>query len=266
MRELKGFIFNIQRFCITDGPGIRTTVFLKGCPLNCLWCHNPESKAGYPEIAYYCEKYVGCNNTLEVIGKEVTVREVTDEVLKDKIFYENSCGGITLSGGEPLAQFPFALALLQEAKAVGIHTCLDTCGYAPTESFTEMLNAVDLFLYDYKETDPQRHKEYTGFVNELILKNLRHIDRLGGKIILRVPIIPGYNDRADHFDGITKTANQLKNLIEINVMPYHPLGKSKCEAIGRKYPLEDLSFPQDKIVESWINRIQSGTDIVVTKG
>ncbi len=302
MDEQKGQIFNIQKFCTGDGPGIRTTVFLKGCPLDCLWCHNPESKETRPEISYNQERCIGCGrcvsscarhchemkdgmhiyhredcircgkcgqnfcNALEAIGREVTVREVMDEVLKDKIFYANSNGGITLSGGEPMMQPAFTLALLSEAKANGLHTCLETCGFAPRDNFDEILDLVDIFLYDYKETDPALHKEFTGVDNDLIIENLFHIDRLGGRVILRVPIVPGCNDRADHFEGIAKTANRLKNILEINIEPYHTLGKSKCENVGKRYPLNDTTFPSDEAVEEWMHAIASQTNVTVKKG
>ncbi len=299
MTECKGLIFNIQRFCVHDGPGIRTTVFLKGCPLNCLWCHNPESKENRIQIAYRALQCVGCGScvsvcpthshrlsadghvfdrrdclccgacagvcsgALEVVGRETTVSAVLLEVLRDRLFYKNSGGGVTLSGGEPMAQYPFALALLKGAKAKGLCTCMETCGYAPSEQFEKIARYVDLFLYDYKETDAVKHKRFTGAEPELILNNLGLLDRLGKDIVLRVPMIPGFNDRPDHFEGIAETANRLKNIREIQVMPYHSLGSEKCESLGREYPLGDVLSPDKETVEVWLAAIKEHTDVPV---
>lgn len=300
---MEGTIFNIQKFCVNDGPGIRTTVFMKGCPLNCLWCHNPESKAKDPEILYDSKKCILCGNcqavcqqkchqfagqehtfgrencircgacaeacvadALEIMGRTVHVEEVIAEVLKDEVFYKNSGGGMTLSGGEPMAQMNFTQALLTAAKEKGLHVCMETCGFSFWENYEKVLAYVDVFLFDYKITDPALHKKYTGVSNERILENLEKLDQAGAKIILRCPIIPTINDTQEHFAGIAGTANRLNNVLEINVEPYHPLGSSKSAMLSRVYPLEHLTFPENETVESWMQKIRSMTSVPVKKG
>lgn len=301
---MNGIVFDIQKFSIHDGPGIRTTVFLKGCPLRCLWCHNPESHEMAAEISFIPAKCIGCGHcfqacqqgahvmgedgsrtfrrelcrrcgvcaekcyakALELIGREMTVEEVIAEVEKDKPFYETSGGGMTVSGGEPLFQFEFTLALLQEAKRRGLHTCVETAGFTPFERLEQIMPVVDLFLYDYKETDPARHQEYTGAPREVIVENLIHLDQLGAKTILRCPIIPGRNARNDHFAGIAALANRLHNILEVNLMPYHPLGESKNERIGKTAPMEDSTFAEDDTVASWAATVAAATHAPVKKG
>jgi len=296
-----GIVFNIQKFSVNDGPGIRTTVFLKGCPLKCIWCHNPESQSIEKEMLFSKSKCVSCmlclkkcprgahsvfngehifdrekcvacgectvcpTGALELAGEERTSDEIICEVLKDKVFYDNSGGGMTLSGGEPMFQFEFTRELLIKARENSIHTSLETCGFAPREHYLELLPYVDLFLFDYKETSPEKHREYTGVTNELILDNLKLISDNGGKIILRCPIIPGCNDRDEHFDGIADIANRTRGVTEINVEPYHPLGAGKSEMLGREYQLSGLGFPDEALVEKWIERISLKTEKPVKK-
>lgn len=298
--EVKGTIFNIQHFSINDGPGIRTTVFFKGCPLNCAWCHNPESKSVKKEImcdferCALCGKCVstcknGChkivegkhvfdrekctlcgecvknclNDYLEVVGYEITAKEVATDVLKDKVFYETSGGGITLSGGEPLFQFDFAYEILRLAKENGLSTAIETCGYADAEKIKKIAPLVDVFLYDYKVTDSDLHKKWTGVDNKVILENLKLIDSIGGKIVLRCPIIPKINDDEEHFKAIAELANNLKNIIEINLEPYHSLGKSKAEKLGKEYKIDAENFVDKNRVEEWMNYIKILTSIPV---
>ena len=297
-----GTVFNIQKFSVNDGPGIRTTVFMKGCPLRCIWCHNPESKHGYPEIMYNKSKCAQCGKCIEICskkahfennglhiydrtacdgcgkcaeacafgaielaGRTMTSDEVIAEVMRDKVFYDTSGGGMTLSGGEPMMQFDFTYELLSLAKEKGLHTCMETCGYAKTEELKKVASLVDIFLFDYKVTDPALHKKYTGANNELILKNLFMLDSIGAKTVLRCPIIPGINDANEHFLGIAETANKLNHVIEINVEPYHPLGKGKSELLGRDYPLSEIGFPKDETVKEWMEKISSKTSVPVKK-
>jgi len=297
-----GKIFHIQKFSINDGPGIRTTVFMKGCPLNCLWCHNPESREMQPELFYDAQRCIRCGacaavcenkchhldghehvfdragcvgcgkcaescvaGALEKVGLSITVEDTIREVMKDAIFYQTSGGGLTLSGGEPMAQFSFTRQLLTAAKAKGLHTCLETCGFAPWEHFDGIRSLVDIFLFDYKLTDPALHKRYTGVTNEKILENLWKLDAAGAAVILRCPIIPGINDTPDHLAGIAETANRLQNILEINIEPYHPLGSSKLQKLGRSDPLAALTFPENETVERWMQEVRSRISVPVKK-
>lgn len=300
---MKGTIFNIQKFSVNDGPGIRTTVFMKGCPLRCLWCHNPESNSVKQELFYDPRKCISCRacmavcdngchifdeaehtfiregcttcgkcasvcmaGALEAVGDEKTVEEVIAEVMKDEVFYENSGGGMTLSGGEPMMQFDFTYELLKAAKEKGLHTCIETCGYAKEEQYRKIADLVDIFLFDYKETDPVKHKEYTGADNRLIINNLKMLDDMGCNIILRCPIIPTLNDRDDHLSGIADMANILKNVLEINIEPYHPLGSGKSDMLGKEYALKELTFPEEATVQEWIDKIAEKTKVTVKRG
>jgi glycyl-radical enzyme activating protein len=303
MTRTTGIVFDIQKFSIHDGPGIRTTVFLKGCPLNCLWCHNPESKQGKPEISFISDKCILCgycvavcpnrchtidgkkhvynrrlcqrcgkcssecySKALEVIGKEMTVDEVISEVLKDVPFYETSNGGMTVSGGEPMAQFQFTKSLLEEAKKNKLHTCLETSGFAPMEKYRKIMKFVDIFLYDFKESHLGNHLKCTGVPQDSIMKNLIELDSLGVKTVLRCPIIPEMNDRKSHFREIANLANRLSNIIEINILAYHPLGKSKSARIGADYLLACSEFPDEDEIRDWIDSVQSSTKTSVKKG
>jgi pyruvate formate lyase activating enzyme len=287
---MTGRIFDMQRFSIHDGPGIRTTVFLKGCPLRCKWCHNPESISPNPQLAVMPEKCVSCgacldvckegalalNRTqrividrhrctscgdcppecdvraLEMVGRDVTVDDVMAVVLRDREYYQSSGGGITLSGGEPLFQPRFARALLVAAKAAGLHTVVETSGFAPWEVFQDVLPAVDLFLYDYKETDSALHEAFTGEPNALILANLRKLHDHGGRILLRCPMIPEFNARKEHLDGIARTASGLSRLRGVELLAYHRLGRAKLQRFGFRPSMpESVKPPEPSTVRGW---------------
>ena len=286
---MNGIIFDIKKFAINDGPGIRTAVFLKGCPLHCWWCHNPESQSGTPELSFVPEKCIGCGwcssvcpngldrsrcthcgkcaehcyaGAREIAGRSASVDEVIAEVLKDKDFYSNSDGGMTISGGEPLYQPEFTLALLQRAKAEGLHTCLDTSGFAAKQILDQVLPFVDIFLYDLKETDAENHSLYTSVPLEIILDNLKYIDAAGAATILRCPLIPGLNVRDSHADGIAAAVNELSHVRQVDLMPYHPLGESKSAHLGKK-PLFTGEFANKKDLEEFRLRIQNQVRVPV---
>ncbi len=250
---MDGLIFDIQKFCINDGPGIRTTVFFKGCPLHCVWCHNPESQSRDRQIMFYADKCTHCgkcknltidntdflcpNEAKEICGKTISSDEVITEVMKDYEFYKNSGGGITLSGGEPLFQFDFALELLCKAKENNLHTAIETCGFADKNKIMQIAEHTDLFLFDFKEADHELHKTYTGVDNALIMENLSLLNELKKDIILRCPIIPGYNDRQENYDKISELANTITSIKNIEIEPYHALGEGKYAALEKQYPV-----------------------------
>jgi pyruvate formate lyase activating enzyme len=231
---MKGTIFDIRRFSVHDGPGIRTTVFFKGCPMGCIWCHNPESRKSNIEEVISEHRIGGkvfpCN---EMIGKEMTVSEIIDEVKRDFIFYEESGGGVTISGGEPLYQFNFLKDLLKELGRNNFHTALDTTGYTEENLPEEICGDVDLFLYDIKHMDNDEHIKYTGLPNAGILKNLELLIKLKKKIILRIPVIPGINDTRANFDAIKNLIMKYPGTLnEVHFLPYHNIAENKYRKVG----------------------------------
>jgi pyruvate formate lyase activating enzyme len=292
---VQGLIFDIQRCSLHDGPGIRTTVFLKGCVLHCLWCHNPESIAFEPQILYMADRCVTCGEcarvcshgaqvidptgqhvydrgrcracgecvptcqgeAIRLVGTRMTVDEVLADVLRDAAYYARSQGGVTLSGGEPMAQFEFTRSFLQAAHAAGLHTCLETCGAVNFDRYAEILPLVDLFLYDYKATDPDQHRRLTGVSNTRILDNLHRLDAAGAAIVLRCPLVPGVNDDDQHLQGIAALARQYPRLRGIDLMAYHNLGIVKADQIGTTSSLTAVQPPSDEIQAGWLARLHA---------
>ena len=238
---MEGRIINITRFCTDDGPGIRTTVFLKGCPLRCIWCHNPESQNAT------MERYIDG----ERVGKIVTVEDVIHEVIQDKVFYETSGGGVTISGGEPLSQPDFTAEILRSCRQNSIHTAIETSGYASKKALDKVLQYCDLVLFDIKETDSKKHLKYTGVEMEPILENLNRINEAQIPFVIRMPIIPGLNDRAEHFAVGKELREKLRFCQGIDIMPYHKLGKYKYEKLGRNYLCSHIEEPTKLQIEEW---------------
>ena len=252
----KAMIFDIQRNSFVDGPGIRTTVFFKGCNLRCKWCHNPESQSFEKQMMFYKDKCTGCGKCHEVCpnhlkkcdfcgkcelycpaearkicGREYTSDEVLAEVIKDKAFYDNSGGGVTFSGGECMLQLDFLCEILEKCKSAGIHTAVDTAGNVPWESFEKILPFTDLFLYDIKAFGAELHRKGTGVSNELILENLKNLSGRAD-IIVRIPVIGGYNDNDEEIRQIADFLKQIK-IIKAELLPYHAMGEHKYTALGR---------------------------------
>ena len=238
----KGRIFNIQRFSIHDGPGIRTIVFFKGCYMRCAWCCNPESQAY--EIQTLIE-----NGKEKIVGRDVTVEEILPEILADKTFYRRSGGGVTLSGGECLAQPEFAAALLKACKQNGLHTAIESTANAPFTDIEKILPYLDLYLMDVKHMDSEKHKEYTGADNERILENAKHIAQSGVELIIRTPVVPGFNDTAEEIRAISRFAASLPGVKEHHLLPYHRLGQDKYVGLGRNYSLKEIEPPTKEKME-----------------
>lgn len=244
-----GYIFDIKRFAIHDGPGIRTTIFFKGCPLRCWWCHNPESQKDLPEKFEGCNTRRGYNrqlsNDINEIGKNISSDYLLDEIMKDKIFFEESGGGVTFSGGEPFVQTNFLSEILSLCKNHDINTIIDTSGYAPWHSFEKVLDNTNLFLYDLKILDNSLHEKYTGVSSELIIQNLLNLDEIDKNYIIRIPIIPGYTDTEKNIESLISLLKDLKNINGISLLPYHGIGKGKYERYKKENLLPDISIPDD---------------------
>lgn len=247
---MKGLIFDIRRFTVHDGPGIRSTVFLKGCPLSCSWCHNPESQSAFPETSMRSLALDGrLFSETEVSGIWMNTEDVVEEVLKDRVFYDESGGGVTVSGGEPTYQHGFLMELLSRLKARGIHLALDTCGYTEWVKLAETMNFVDLYLYDIKIMDDDLHMKYTGVSNRQILENLKNLAVAGKKIIVRMPVIPGINDTDYDFNALRSYLGSVKpSITEISLLPFHAAAENKYKRFRKdnfmknvkSMPAEDL--------------------------
>ena len=284
---VQGWIFDIQRYSINDGPGIRTTVFFKGCPLSCLWCDNPESQTNSPQLLYLRSMCVNCHRCVAVcptgatkaemngsgniiidrslcqacgkcvevcyqdarviMGKQMTVEQVFDVVKKDTLFYRNSGGGVTCSGGEPTHQPVFLKSLLTRCQEAGLHTALDTCGYVDWKTMEEALEHVDLVLYDIKHMDSEEHRRLTGVGNELILGNLEKMAK-SKSIWVRIPLIPDYNDSEENIRATGEFLSRI-GIQKVDVAPYHQLGMGKYERLGLVYALTDLAACSEEQTE-----------------
>jgi pyruvate formate lyase activating enzyme len=284
---LTGIVFDIMHFSTRDGPGIRTTVFLKGCPLHCAWCHNPESQSIKPELMLRPNLCISCETCVsvcpegaisiagdtyvtdrlkctlcgtcvdactsearQIVGREMTVEQVMAEIMKDIAFFDESGGGVTFSGGEPLLQRDFLLALLKACREKGIHTAIDTSGFATWTVIDSVRDNIDLFLYDLKVLDDKIHRETTGVSNELILSNLRRLSELGHAIILRMPLIPGVNDSEQAIQAAGQLAAELPHLLSLEILPYHQAGVEKYRRLDREYNLQELVPPAGERVEA----------------
>lgn len=287
-------IFDIQTFSLHDGPGIRTTVFLKGCPLRCLWCCNPEGFEAGPTLSYQDSKCLGClacvevcptdaltadeaklevqhhlcngcgaclevcpSGALKLFGYERTAREIIDRIKRDKKYFDKSGGGLTLSGGEVMKQSVYALEILKLAKQENIHTCIETSGYAQQEEFKQLLPYVDIFLFDYKISDPEDHLKFTGVSNELILDNLKFLSVSGCQIILRVPLIPGINDTDQHFRTISDISKRYSGIQGVEVLPYHNWGEHKFKDVGLKKPDIQAKSVSASLAGEWLEKLRA---------
>lgn len=239
---VRGRIFDIQRFSTHDGPGIRTIVFLKGCALRCRWCCNPESQS------YEIETMMQ-NGKPKTMGRDVTVGEVLAEVLQDRPYYNRSGGGITLSGGESLLQPDFAVALLKACKENGINTAIETTGFANRDVIERFLPYLDTVLMDIKHINPDKHKEFTSQSNERILENAKLIAEKAKKLIIRVPVIPTFNDTVAEIAEIAAFASSLSRVDEIHLLPYHSMGRDKYTGLGREYTMGDIKSPTNELME-----------------
>jgi len=290
---MEATIVNVQKYSVHDGPGIRTTIFFKGCPLKCWWCHNPESLNPSEEIVQCSEKCTGCGRCVskcsedaihikngdpfvelekcklcgkcaefcisearEHIGKVVSVGDIMDKIKKDIIFYEESGGGVTFSGGEPLMHSEFLNETLKRCKVLGINTTVDTCGYAAWERFEKIQDKVDLFLYDLKIFNDEKHIKYTGVSNAVILENLKKLSDLGKDIYIRMPIIRGINDDDEHIDGSVDFISKL-NIKQVNILPYHRFGMDKYQKLSMSYKLSGDEKPLDKTIDKIVKKFRN---------
>lgn len=297
-----GLIFNIQKYSVHDGPGIRTTVFLKGCPLHCPWCHNPEGISRRREIVVLESRCLGCGEcrlacrygtvipgdgalparsevcelcgacveacptkARQIVGQELSVSQVLQTVLQDRVFYEESGGGVTFSGGEPLSQPDFLRGLLEACRGRGVHTTVDTCGLARVEDLLAVAELTDLFLYDLKFMDDAKHRRYTGVSNGLILENLQTLGRSHARIWLRVPIIPGINDDPADLEAAARFAAGIPGVQQVNLLPFHRTGLPKSLRLGQESGLAEVQPPSAEAMNRAVG-IFTRAGLVVKQG
>jgi pyruvate formate lyase activating enzyme len=254
--RIKGYIFDIQHASFVDGPGMRGVAFLKGCPLRCLWCHNPEGIRPGPEPLARKGTHEPGGQTLEWCGREVTADEVIAEIAGEKDYYSATDGGFTVSGGEPLSQPEFAEALLTGARDLGIRTCLDTSGCAPREALERVISSTDLVLFDYKVTGGALHEKLTGVATGIILDNLEFLCGHGMPIILRCPMVPGINDGDAHFEAIARLAMGNQSIRQVDILPYHPWGRGKPMPLWCDHWGLNLSAASEKDTRRWQSLIE----------
>ena len=283
--QARGIIFNIMKYSVHDGPGIRTTVFLKGCPLTCWWCHNPESQERTPELMVWDSKCIGCGEcrqackldavsdvtrctvcgkcvdrchscAREMVGRQVTGAELLREIEKDVIFYDESGGGVTFSGGEPLMQPEFLTIMLASCQRKGIHTAVDTTGFASTDTLLAISRLTDLFLYDLKLMDDALHRQYTGVSNRLILKNLQELSLNHNNIRIRFPLIPDVNDDVCNVEKLGEFVASLRGVSQVHVIPYQPMGVCKYDRLRKDYRLQAVTAPDQEKIEAVANKLK----------
>jgi pyruvate formate lyase activating enzyme len=291
-----GIVFDIKKYALHDGPGIRVTVHLKGCPLSCWWCHNPESQKFSPQLLFRGERCIACDMCVsscangaisagggsmftdpnrcegngdcagvcpsgarEICGRVVDVKDVMAEILKERIFFEQSGGGVTLSGGEPLCQPEFAMAVLAECRRLGIHTAVDTSGFVSTEVLLEAIPMTDLFLYDVKHMNPEKHTEYTGVDNSVILSNMSKLGEGGAAINARMPFVPGVNSDEENLRATGSFLAKVPGVTQLNLLPYHSAAEGKHDRWGMKYRLKGTYTPTE-------NSLRRAAEIVETAG
>jgi len=238
----QGLIFDIRRFSINDGPGIRTTVFFKGCPLNCIWCHNPESQSDFPETWEKCVNLDNQDFKMRIeIGGWSLVNEVMEEIAKDRVFYDESSGGVTFSGGEPLAQPEFLAELIEACISAGLHTAIDTSGFCSGETISRIAPLTDLFLFDLKLMDDQAHNEFTGVSVIQILENLKFLLDNKYKVIIRFPVIPGINDHTENVHSMIRWLSPFRQtIVKVDLLPFHKTGRGKYHRLGKEEKMMDI--------------------------
>lgn len=286
-----GIIFDIERCSLHDGPGIRTTVFLKGCPLSCKWCHNPESQLPSPQLAFYKDRCISCGmcsqvcpdvhqisgsqhqinrskcracgkcanlcptGALKLVGRTISVKSVLEILKKDTVYFQETKGGLTVSGGEPFYQPAFLKALLLAAKKEGIHTCIETCGFTSRQNLEAAMPFIDTFLFDYKVSSPKLHQAFTGVSLRPVMENFQFLYEHKKDIALRCPIIPGYNDTDEHFQSIARMEKDYPLLSGIEILPYHSLGKEKAAAVNKAYEVT-AQTADDIIKNKWREKLK----------